>query len=499
MVFNSLTFLLFFAVAGPLYYAVPKKQQNLFLLLASYVFYMWAMPQYGVLVLAATGISFLSARAIEKQENPKKRKTLLTFSIALYLFILIFFKYFNFFAEVLSPASAGGADKVMSIAMPLGISFYMLQIIGYSVDVYRKSVRSERCFVDYALFVSFFPQILSGPIGRAGELLPQLKRPRSFDYSMASEGAQRFFFGLFKKVVVADGLAKITDLIYSDPKTYHGELLVIAAVFFAVRIYCDFAGYTDMAVGAAKMLGINIRENFAAPYFSTNFTLFWTRWHISLSEWLRDYIYFPLGGSRKGFLRKLLNILIVFMISGLWHGSTVNFIIWGLLQGIYRVGEELLHAAVGKPRVLNNRFVQAATNAFKMFSVFALSAFSFIFFGAKTFTNVTAFFTNVGRSVNAADIIPTLYSFACSGISTDIRFAIAFFTLLLAAVALVAVSDFCIFRQRKRGEISLNFFALLPTGARWVLYIAMSAIIVFFYLVVNTGGNSVGAFIYSGY
>ena len=357
MLFNSVKYIIFIAVAVTLYYLLPKKVRNIFLLVTSYVFYMWAIPQYGVLVLFTTGLSYFAARLIDKTEKAKTRKTFLVISILLCISFLVVFKYYNFFMEeltaLMSLVGVAFVPAKFTLALPMGLSFYTFQVIGYNVDVYNKKVESEKNFIDYALFVSFFPQILAGPIGRANEMLPQYKQEHKLEYSNIVEGLQRFLTGAFYKVVIADGLGKIIDGVYGNLPEYKGLTLIFTVFAYTVQMYCDFSGYTDMAIGSGKLFGFTLRENFRTPYLATDMGDLWSRWHMSLTSWFNDYIFTPLVWSRwvnKFVFGKkweehkphfITNIIIIFLISGLWHGAGITYVVWGLFHGIVRSLEEL--------------------------------------------------------------------------------------------------------------------------------------------------------------
>ena len=363
MLFNSLKFLIFFPAVVLLYFVLPKRVRNLWLLVASYVFYMGWNAKYVVLLFTSTLITYLSGLLLERvkdSDRPETKKTALkkwvvAVSFLLNLGILFYFKYVNFFLDTLGAAASlvGLTLNVpkFDILLPVGISFFTFQALSYTVDVYRGEIGAEKNFLRYALFVSFFPQLVAGPIERSKNLLQQLDTPKSFDFDRAREGFVLMLWGYFLKIVLADRIAIFVDTVYGDIAAFPGWYLIAATVLFAVQIYCDFGGYSTIAMGAAKILGIELMENFDAPYLSTSVSQFWRRWHISLTSWFKDYLYIPLGGSRKGKLRKYINKMIVFLVSGLWHGADATFVIWGGLNGLYQVLGEALAPARDKASI----------------------------------------------------------------------------------------------------------------------------------------------------
>ena len=351
MLFNSLEFLVFFPVVTNLYFLMPTLRiRNILLLIASYFFYMQYKPEYGLLMLFSTLINYIAALQMDKARDritdkagnkaggkavdiTGQKKLWMAISIVGTLGVLFFFKYFNFFNSslrgVLAWFDISYQPTALDIILPVGISFYTFQTMSYSIDVYRGDLPAERDFIDLALYVSFFPQLVAGPIERSTNLLHQFKTYHDFDAKRVSSGLRLMVYGFFKKVVIADRLAVIVDTVYNNPSGYDGVYYIIATVAFAIQIYCDFSGYSDIARGSARIMGFELMHNFDRPYFSKSVTEFWRRWHISLSSWFRDYLYFPLGGSRKGYFRTLLNLFIIFLASGLWHGDSWTFVIWG--------------------------------------------------------------------------------------------------------------------------------------------------------------------------
>ena len=343
MLFNSLEFILFFPTVVILYFLTPFRFRWLVLLIASYTFYMFWRVDYALILIFSTLIDYGCGRMMGRipDELQQKRKPWLWLSLLSNLGILFSFKYFNFFSEAAGDLAAlldlQYATPVFEFLLPMGISFYTFQTMSYSIDVYYGRIKPEKHLGVFALFVTFFPQLVAGPIERAGNLLSQLRTPHKFEYNRAASGIKLMAWGFFKKVVIADRLAVFVNAVYDDPTAYRGIPLIIATVFFAFQIYCDFSGYTDIARGAARIMGIQLMQNFRSPYFATSIKDFWSRWHISLSTWFRDYLYLPLGGNRVVKWRWYYNLFIVFLVSGIWHGANWTFMVWGALHGLYLV------------------------------------------------------------------------------------------------------------------------------------------------------------------
>ncbi|MEY8326752.1 MBOAT family O-acyltransferase [Lachnospiraceae bacterium 54-11] len=354
MLFNSIEFLIFFPIVVFIYFIIPQKIKYLWLLTASYYFYMCWNAKYALLILFSTIITYISGLLLEKIKNEaweeKKRrtfkKTVVSLSFVLNLAILFYFKYINFALNIVTQVFAHMNIQLSApqfdIILPVGISFYTFQALSYTMDVYRDEIYAEKNFFKYALFVSFFPQLVAGPIERSKNLLKQLTVPQKFNFERAKEGLLLMLWGFFLKMVIADRAAIFVDTVYGDYDTYAGWYLIVATILFAIQIYCDFYGYSVIAMGASKILGIQLMENFDAPYLATSVSEFWRRWHISLTSWFKDYLYIPIGGSRKGKIKKYVNKMIVFATSGLWHGAQTSFVIWGMLNGLYQVTGEII-------------------------------------------------------------------------------------------------------------------------------------------------------------
>ena len=346
MVFNSFAFLIFFPVVLLFYRVLPKKARWAMLLIASYYFYMSWQPDLIYLILFTTVVSYLCALGIEKTEKKGLKKLLLVTALVASLSVLLFFKYFNFLSSnvtaFLNLVKIPVSDLTLNLILPVGISFYTFQTLSYVIDVYRGTMKAERHFGYYALYVSYFPQLVAGPIERPENLIPQLRADNPFSASDTAEGLKIMAVGFFKKIAVADMLSKYVDAVYNgvgtaNANTLNGFTVLLTTALFAMQIYCDFSGYTDIAIGCARVMGIKLMRNFNDPYSGVSIRDFWRRWHISLTSWFTDYIYIPLGGSRKGRVRHYANIFIVFLISGIWHGAAWTYILWGVMHGVYQI------------------------------------------------------------------------------------------------------------------------------------------------------------------
>ena len=394
MLFNSLEFFVFLPIFFYLYWFVFNKklsQQNTLLLIFSYFFYGYWDPRFLSLIFLSTLWDFFLGIEIHKSSSLKLRKRLLFLSIFLNLSLLGFFKYFNFFIEnaqslLLSLGFQVENTWTLNIILPVGISFYTFQTMSYTIDIYRGKLNPTKNFISFACFVSFFPQLIAGPIERAKNLLPQFNKERKFTFNNGLIGMKLILWGLFKKVLIADSLAPSVDVIFNNSEFYHGGILWLGAIFFALQIYCDFSGYSDVAIGAAKLLGFNLMINFRTPYFSRNIGEFWRRWHISLSTWFRDYIYIPLGGSKVSKLLALRNIFIIFLVSGSWHGANWTFIFWGLFHALLFVPSFLFNKNRNYLEVINEKtsFIIKIKEVFFMTKTFLLVTIGWVFFRSNT-------------------------------------------------------------------------------------------------------------------
>lgn len=389
MLFNSIEFLIFFPTVVVLYFACPYRYRWALLLAASYYFYAAWKPEYLFLLMASTLISYITALGMGKSENQVQRITLLVISLCSNLGILFAFKYFNFVNDslraVFNQFNLFYDVPMFQALLPVGISFYTFITLGYVLDVYRDKLEPERHLGRFALFAAFFPQLLAGPIGRATSLMPQFYEKFDFDEARVSSGLRLMLWGMFQKVVIADRLGLYVNAVYDHPSEWDGWPVLLATFFFAFQIYCDFAGYSDIAIGAARVLGFNLMENFRRPYFARSPSEFWGRWHISLSTWFRDYLYISLGGNRVSLPRWYLNLMIVFLVSGLWHGAAWTFVLWGGLHGLYVVGDVASKSLRGKlaQRLGLDRqpTIQVMLSGFVTFSLVCLA---WVFFRANS-------------------------------------------------------------------------------------------------------------------
>jgi alginate O-acetyltransferase complex protein AlgI len=409
MLFNSIEFLIFFPIVVAFYFACPYRYRWALLLAASYYFYAAWKLEYVFLLIASTLISYITAILMVKPENQAKRTTLLIISICSNLGILFAFKYFNFVNDSLRVAfnqfNLVYDVPMFQMLLPVGISFYTFQTVGYVIDVYRGKLEPERHLGRFALFAAFFPQLVAGPIGRAPSLLPQFYEKFDFDEARVSSGLRLMLWGMFQKVVIADRLGLYVNTVYNNPSEWEGWPVLLATFFFAIQIYCDFSGYSDIAIGAARVMGFNLMENFRRPYFAQSPSEFWGRWHISLSTWFRDYLYIPLGGNRVSIPRWYLNLMIVFLVSGLWHGAAWTFVIWGGLHGLYIVGDVATKNLRGKlaQRLGLDQWpiTQAVLSGFITFNLVCLA---WVFFRANSMADAFLLLNNLAPLTNFADL-----------------------------------------------------------------------------------------------
>lgn len=380
--------------------------QNSMLLLVSYIFYGWWDWRFTFLLLFSTLLDYYSGIKIQESSNDRIRKFWLVLSIGINLGFLGFFKYYNFFvvqfADLLKNVGFSVNESslmILKIVLPVGISFYTFHGLSYIIDIYKKRITARYNFVNYALFVSYFPLLVAGPIERATHLLPQIEVPRKFNYSLAADGLRQILWGLFKKIVIADNCAYYANMIFNDPGAYNGSTLFLGALFFTFQIYGDFSGYSDIALGTSKLFGIRLLQNFSFPYFSRDIAEFWRRWHISLSSWFKDYLYIPLGGSKGGTFMRLRNTFIIFLVSGFWHGANWTFIVWGLLNALYFV--PLLLSEKNRQHiniVAEGRLLPTFGDTLRIGTTFILTVFAWIFFRAASVTQAWEIITSIFSS-----------------------------------------------------------------------------------------------------
>lgn len=388
MAFTSLSFILFLAIVIIINYSIPKEYRWAFLLVASYYFYLNWQPIYAILLMTTTVITYLSAVLMHRQASPLKRKAICIVGCILPLFALIIFKYYNFItdnvAALLKSLHIGISLPQMQLLLPIGISFYTFTAIGYLFDIYRKKYNPEYNFGIFCLFIAFFAQITSGPIPRGDQLIPQIRHPEDLSYDNIMHGFRTMLWGFFMKLCVADRIAVYVDTIYGNIGSHNGGSILLASVLYTVQIYCDFAGYSFIAIGAARMLGLKLMENFRRPYLALSVKDFWNRWHISLSSWFRDYVYIPLGGNRVSKTRHKCNLMITFLVSGLWHGAAWNFILWGGLHGMGQITEKTATKFnITLPRIVKICLMFTFVSICWMF--FRLSSVDDVFTGFKKF------------------------------------------------------------------------------------------------------------------
>lgn len=449
MLFNSLQFIIFFPIALFITLILPGKGpfRHIWLLICSYFFYMCWDARYILLIMFTTLVTFLSGLLMDRVLT---RKFWVAFAFICNLSVLFYFKYVGFFLEnlgrLIGLVSSTYHLPEPDITLPVGISFFTFQALSYTMDVYRGDVKPEKSLFRYALYVSFFPQLVAGPIERSGRLLSQLRKPIKPTWNKAEFGLLLMLWGFFQKVVLADRIALVVNCIYGDPESYKGTYLLVATILFAFQIYCDFGGYSSIARGAALFFGIELMENFDAPYKSRTVAEFWRRWHISLSSWLRDYLYIPLGGSRKGKLRKYFNIMVVFLASGLWHGARWSFVVWGGLNGLYQIIGERLRALL--PDKLAKRTSALVT--------FALVDFTWIFFRAEGLSQAILVIKNMFGTFNP-QILWNGSLYECGLEAGD-------FNLMIIALLLLILADELKYRKLSIAR-SVYFSNWLQKGA----------------------------------
>ena len=457
MIFTSLGFAVFLTIVFLLHWALPRRWRWVLLLAASIWFYLGWSPAFLLTLGYAVAVSYAAGLAIESAATARGKKAALTVSVCLSLCPLLIFKYLGFFSSTAASALALLSVPVQPVTLrllqPVGISFYTFQIVSYEADVYRGRVKAERHPGIYALFVCFFPQVVSGPIGRAEALIPQLRAGRDFDYDRAARGLKRIVWGLFKKMVIADPLAAYVNAVYADLSGCGGFAMVLAVLLFAVEIYCDFSGYSDIAVGCGKLLGVELTENFKSPFFSDSIRQFWSRWHISLSNWFRDYVYIPLGGNRVSTARRDWNLLLIFLLSGLWHGAAWTFVIWGGLHGLLRVAEEHLGLSRNHART-------RAGHLLRVLGMFLFNVLAWIFFRADTLSDALYVFTHMFSGLgDPAAYLQAGAAYAAAHLPIGKK-------LLAASLALLTAYDLASLRMDV-----MDWLDRRPAWLRWGLYL----------------------------
>ncbi|HEO69748.1 MAG TPA: MBOAT family protein [Candidatus Hydrogenedentes bacterium] len=458
MLFNSLHYVLFLPVVVAAYFALPQRLRTAFLLAASYYFYMCWKLEYIVLILASTLIDYCAGIVMGRITDPSARRACVSVSIGANLLLLFSFKYFNFFNDAVRAAfdqvNIAYHIPALNVLLPVGISFYTFQSLSYTIDVYRGKREPERNLLTFALYVAFFPQLVAGPIERSTRLMPQFKRRNRFDPERVRDGLLLMGWGYFKKLVIADRLVLYVDAVYGAPGEYAAPTLLLATYFFAFQIYCDFSGYSDIAIGTARVLGYDLMSNFRRPYFSASMRDFWRRWHISLSTWFRDYLYIPLGGNRVSAWRRYGNVLIVFLLSGLWHGADWTFLLWGLLHGLLFVASLATHPL--RQRIGGES--GGLRRGFAVLVTFHLVTLLWVFFRADSLADALAI-------LDGLLVHPRLDASAVFEPLGGIEMLVAACSLgLLAAVSLV----------QERGVSIRAWLHTQPLWARWAAYYALA-------------------------
>lgn len=477
MLFNSITFFVFLLIVLLLFWWIQPKHPKLgkaVLLVSSYIFYGWWDWRFLLLIIISSASDFFIGRLLFHKKTPGIRKILLAVSLLINLGILFFFKYFNFFIDSLHYIL--GSNNVtqwstLNIILPVGISFYTFQTLSYTIDIYRRNIQPSQSALTFFTFVAFFPQLVAGPIERAKRLIPQFEKPQLFSYPQATDGLKLMVWGLFKKMVIADQLAIIVNTVYSQPENFSGAEIIIATFLFGFQIYCDFSGYSDIAIGTAKLFGIELMSNFKTPYLASSISDFWHRWHISLSTWFRDYVYISLGGNRKGSFKWSGNILITFLVSGLWHGANLTFLLWGLVHGLLYISEKLIAPIIKTPKRIKTFVGWLIT--------FTLVNCCWIFFRAESTEHLNLLwqrvFSNFWAKQWTFGQLPTINQ----QFAEPIRALLITFPLFIAVEVLLQKKSFA------------EFITAKPKVFRWSSYYILILLILFFGVL-----NSAPQFIY---
>ena len=482
MTFNSWEFLLFYPIVALLYFLLPKKMRWPMLLIASYYFYGCYQFKLLPLIMATTLISWGASHIVYKTESRAMKRLALTVTLVVCFGVLFFYKYFNFLSSSVTGIIAlfGGTPEpfMLNLVLPVGISFYTFQTLSYVIDVYRGDVKPEKNLFFYALFVSFFPQLVAGPIERPGNLIPQLREAHAWSNDNFVKGSKHMIVGFFKKICVADMISVYVSAIFNNPSDASALGIIIAALLFGIQIYCDFSGYTDIAIGCARIMGIRLMKNFDHPFMATSIKEHWSRWHISLSSWFKDYLYFPLGGSRKGRARTLFNIMVVFIVSGLWHGAARTFVLWGALHGLYQIigtltwkRRNMLLGKIG----LSEKSVGIMW--LRRFNTYILISISWLFFRANSISDTGILFTRL-FSAWEVGISETL-----SHMGFDIT---GILTTVLAILTLIAIDRMLTYDDNADGS------AVLVRGGSFIYYVWM----IFFMWAVLLSKDMASTFIY---
>lgn len=474
MLFNSLDFAIFFPTVFIVYWIFSKHLtlRNTVILLSSYLFYGWWDWHFLILIIISSTVDYYVGLKLFKAKEIKTRKAFLALSLIINLGFLFYFKYTNFFIETFVDSFRLFGSKfqisTLNIILPVGISFYTFQTLSYTIDIYRKQIEPTKDLLSFFTFVAFFPQLVAGPIERASHLLPQFHKTYRFDYAKVKSGLLLMGFGLFKKMVIADRAAILVNQVYSNPSEHAGHEIVLATILFAFQIYCDFSGYSDIAIGAARTMGFDLMKNFDSPYFSKSVTEFWRRWHISLSTWFRDYVYIPLGGNRKGKYRTYANLFTVFVVSGLWHGAAMTFVIWGAIHGLFIIFEKAITSF--RKRFFNSKTSLLLGVPFTFFIV----CFAWIFFRAETLKQA---FTIIQNSQDISNI--SMFDLALGKYEL---------ILLFSMIALLLIIEIINTKCRLYHLVNRLYLPI-----RWMLYLFMFFIVLIFGIY---GDDAIQEFIY---
>ena len=482
MLFNSYDFMVFFPIVVILLFIIPKKIKYVWLFIASYYFYMSWNPKYAILIAFSTLITYICGLFMGKINDKNKRKIVLVLGIVINLGILFVFKYSDFVLtninEMCKMINVSCIDRKFDIVLPVGISFYTFQALGYAIDVYRGDIKPEKNLIRYALFVSFFPQLVAGPIERSKNLLNQIDKLEEIvivNFDRIISGLFLMLWGLFQKMVIADRVAIIVNTIFDKYMAYNSIELLCGAVGFAIQIYCDFSSYSTIAIGAANVMGFDLMDNFDTPYFATSIKEFWRRWHISLSQWFRDYVYIPLGGSRCSKVKKYRNLMITFLLSGLWHGANWTFVVWGGLHGIYQVVGDLTQKTKNKIYTRWNFKTESVSfKVTKMIVTFTLVNFAWIFFRANTVRDAIIYIWRMLTRIN-------LWALFDGSLNTSLGVSEIEINILMIAIGILLIVDLIQYIAKKRIDIVLKNETL---AAKWMFAI----VLIFFVLIFGVYG-----------
>lgn len=469
MLFNSLSFAIFLPIVFALYWLTKgRRKQNILLMIASYYFYACWDWRFLFLLAFSTVLDYYTGIKIEESEKKSSKKFWFWLSVSVNLGFLGFFKYYNFFAESFAELLSGFGLHVdpwiLQIILPVGISFYTFHGLSYVIDIYKERIKAEKSWIDYALFVSFFPLLVAGPIERATHLLPQIKKDRTFNYTNAVDGLRQILWGLFKKMVVADNCAHYANIIFNDYNNYTGVTLIFGAILFAFQIYGDFSGYSDIALGTARLFGFDLLRNFSYPYFSRDIAEFWRRWHISLSSWFRDYLYIPLGGSKGGNWMRVRNTFIIFIVSGFWHGSNWTFIVWGFLNALFIMPSIVLKTNRNNLDIVaQGKLFPNFREIFQLIITFSLACFAWIFFRSASVTDAFAYivriFSTLGQGIG--------YPYKL--LNGDLK--------VLIFILIMLIFEWI---MREQLHPLRKPFTMLPTAGRWIIYFLLAILVLLF-------------------